>query len=306
MFPPSPAAGMFTPPNMSLAAPSIAAAVSSSAGQKQHPSAHVSHHSGMSSQQGGNFYGQMPNHHHQAPAMPSGQNRSGPASAGCLAKLQQLTNGLESSAGGNNPASSASGQVPTSNQINTSAASNSGRSVSSKQAARNAAAEQAARNAAAAEQAARNAAAEQAARNAAALMPSGYAYPTSHQGPSGPTPPPPSHTPGVGNSGAVPGGYYGRADMSRGSATGHGAPAGPPISANHLMQQYGQNAHAHMLNYTGYGFMNQFMYHAAAASDHQRTSAATPQPGSHGPGPPHPQHMYPGYPHLGYPTNYHR
>ena len=270
---------------MSLAAPSIAAAVSSSAAQKQHPSSHVGHHGSMTSQQS-SFYGQMANHHHQNQVMSGGQNRA-PASAGCLAKLQQLTNGLESGA----PTSSAN-QVPSSNQSNSVATNSSNsRSVSSKQAARNAAA--------VADQAA------QAARNT--LIPSGYAYPTAHQAPSGPTPPPPSHTPGVSNAGPVPSSYYGRSDMSRGSATGHTAPTAPSISANHLMHQYGQNAaHHHMLNYTGYGYLNQFMYHAAAASDHQRTSAATPQPGGHGAPPPHPQHMYPGYPHLGYPTNYHR
>jgi hypothetical protein len=316
MFPPSAAAaGMFTPPNMSLAASGIASSVTSPGAQKQHPSSHATHHGAMAPQQN-SFYGQMANHHpHQ---VSSGQNRSAAVSAGCIAKLQQLTNGLESTGV---PTSSSSNQPSSSSQNNGGVATTSNRSASSKQAARNAAAEQAARNAAAeqaarnaAEQAARNAAAEQAARNAAAaeqaarnaaLIPSGYAYPTSHQGQSGPTPPPPSHTP---SAGAVPAGYYGRTDMGRSAATGHPGSGASSISANHLMQQYGQNAaHHHMLNYTaGYGFMNQFMYHAAAASDHQRNSAATPQPGTHGPAPPHPQHMYPGYPHLGYPTNYHR
>ena len=265
MFPPT-----FTPPSMSLT-PGIP--VSSSA-QKQHPSSHVGHHGAMASQQS-SFYGQMANHHQPAPSPQS--NRSA-AAAGCLAKLQQLTNGLESPTG---PPATSSNQIPVSNQ----SSSSSGRSASSKQSSR-------------------SAAAEQAARNAAALIPSGYhGYPTSHQPPSGPTPPPPSHTPGVVNTSS----YYGRSDMSRAPSTGHAAPPAPPIATNHLMQPYGQNHH-HMLNYTaaaGYGFMNQFMYHAAAA-DHQRSSAATPQPGSHGPAPPHPQHMYPGYPHLGYPTNYHR
>ena len=287
MFPPT-----FTPPSMGLTAPGIAAAVSSS---KQHQSSHVGHHSSMTAPQGG-FYGQMPTHQ-QAPSSQPGRPTSAAAAAGCLAKLQQLTNGLESPSGVPQSANqmAATGQV--------SAGGSSGRSASSKQSSRSAAAaaaaaEHAARNAAA-EHAARNAAAEHAARNAAALIPSSYpGYPpTSHQAPNGPTPPPASHTPNAG-------GYYGRPDMSRASSGGHATPSAPPIPANHLMQPYGQNHH-HMLNYTaGYGFINQYMYHAAAASDHQRNSAATPQPG-HGPAPPHHQHMYPGYP-LGYPANYHR
>jgi hypothetical protein len=217
------------------------------------------------------FYGQMAGHHQPAPTAPAAR---APPSAGCLAKLQQLTNGLESSA---TPTSSAASSAHAASAPH--ASSNAGRGLSSKQSSRASAA-----------------AAEQAARNAAALLPSGYpGYPTSHQAASGPTPPPPSHTPGVPNAGS----YYA-------AGAGHTAAAAPPIPPNHLMQPYGQNHH-HMLNYTaGYGFMNQFMYHMPPAAD-QRNSAATPQPGPHGPPAPHPQHhMYPGYPHLGYPANYHR
>ena len=128
--------------------------------------------------------------------------------------------------------------------------------------------------------AASNFQADQAARNAAAS----YAYQTQ----SGPTPT--LHTPTAVNAAS----YYG----------GYPTPGAPSISGNHLMQQFG---HHPMLNYSnGYGFMNQFVYHPTPAPDHQRSSeVAPPQPGTQESGPPHPLNMYPGYPHLGYPANYH-
>lgn len=250
MFPPS-AAGMFNTQNLNPAV-AMAAAVSNPS-QKQHSS---SHHTPQQPP----FYGQFTPHHQSPVLPPMPQNRSP-----CLAKLQQLTNGLEppSSVGASASATSTTSSIGTSSSTN--------RGHSSKQSSRNPP------------------------PVAPPILPSMYPYhPHHHQAANGtPTAP---HMAATQSPSA---GYYGRApDMGRNpSATQHTA-AGS--SASHLMQ-YGQNPH-HMLNYPGYGFMNQFMYHAAAASDHQRAAAvATPQPGAH----PTPN-MYAGYPQLGYPANYHR